>query len=81
MSTHTVRTVTAHALAFAAGFRDGYAQPYELNSTTNVEWLLHRHRVTRPIAATADLWAMQNTLDRGATFGQVVRAPRTHQYA
>lgn len=77
----SIRTIAAHVLAFAAGLRDGYAQPHDLSTSTNVEWLLRRHRATRPIADTVDTWPLQNTLDRGATLGQIIRAPRTHQHA
>lgn len=56
------------AKAFLLGFKDGWAQPYDLCFTHNVEHL-----------GSNEDFMVQEWLDRGATWGQRLRSPRHHQ--
>jgi len=55
--------------AFSLGLRDGWALPYGLNSSANIENL------------AGNLDTNQDWLDRGANWGQRLRAPIHHQYS
>lgn len=72
----TIRAALAHLTAFMHGTRDGWRQPYECSTSTNIGWALRRHRINR---SHETMWRLQNSLDRGITFGQHVRSPLHHQ--
>ena len=72
---YTIRTVLAHLAAFMHGTRDGWRQPYECSTSTPIEWAARRFDRKKDL----DTWQLQNTLDRGITFGQHVRSPLNHQ--
>jgi hypothetical protein len=58
----------AHLRAYVLGFRDGFNQPHDLSSSTNVEHLLGDEGE-----------AVQESLDAGINLGQWVRSPYFHQ--
>lgn len=53
----------AHLTAYALGVRDGWAQPFDLRTSTNVE----------------HLGDVQESLDAGINLGQWLRSPLYHQ--
>ena len=53
--------------AFFIGFRDGWAQPHDLSTSTNVEHLPDYDYLT------------QEWLDTGINYGQLIRSPWNHQ--
>lgn len=60
-----------HFRCWAAGIRDGIAQPHELSSSTSVESLLDGDYH----------WKFQESLDRGICLGQFLGSPtRCEQY-
>jgi hypothetical protein len=58
--------------AFACGVRDGWRQPHDLCWSTNIEHLA---------VGDDDLLLVQEWLDVGINYGQVVRSPMHHQRA
>lgn len=59
-----------HLKAWAAGVRDGWAQPYDLSSTLNIFHLARND---------GEVWWLQESLDAGANLGQLLRSPIHHQ--
>ena len=57
------RIAVPHIKAFVLGVGDGWRQPHELRTSTNVD----------------HLGDVQESLDRGICWGQVLRSPRHHQ--
>ena len=56
-----------------AGLADGWSQPHDLTTSTNIEWLTG-HSDDSPE------WAqLQETLDRAINVGQIARAGRNSQ--
>lgn len=62
-----VLALRSKVIAFTIGFRDGWRQPYELHSSSNVESL------------PGDYLENQEVLDTGINWGQRVRSPFRHQ--
>lgn len=54
--------------AWALGIRDGWAQPYDLSTSTNVDHLRHARKQDP-----------QESQDRGINLGQWLRSPFNHQ--
>lgn len=62
-----VRWGRNHLKAWVLGIRDGWAQPHDLSSSTNVDHLW---------VSGSDV---QYSLDAGANLGQWLRSPLNHQ--
>ena len=59
--------IFTHVRAFCYGFKDGWSQPHDLCWSHNVEHLPGYD------------FQVQNTLDLGINWGQLIRSPRHHQ--
>lgn len=66
----TVRRYLRLGRAVAIGFADGWSQPIELSTSTNVEHLVD------PASPEEDVFDLQ---DRGINLGQIARAGRKSQ--
>ena len=60
--------MTDYLRVVVAGFLDGWRQPYDLSTSTNVESLVENYS-----------WQLQNVLDSAINLGQLARAGRRSQ--
>lgn len=60
-----------HLRAWALGVRDGWEQPFSLDSTTNIE---HLADLSNP-----DYFLLMDSLDGGCNAGQWLRSPFLHE--
>jgi hypothetical protein len=65
------RLTRRHLKAYLLGIRDGWDQPHDLSTSTNVEHL--------EVSDTSDIPGAQESLDAGINLGQWLRSPLNHQ--